>query len=176
MKECAKCHKIKDISEFHKSPKSGTIRPRVNPRVRPYCKDCQNEINRFHYGKTLDKQHLRSKNYRKNNKEELRKKSKKWRKELVIETISHYSSGTMKCACCGEPELYFLTIDHINNDGTKQRKELKISGGWRFYYWLKLHGFPDNLGLQVLCADCQLGKERNGGICPHKDVEKSTKI
>lgn len=172
MKECARCHQTKDISEFHKSPKSGIIRPRTNPRVRPYCKTCQNKINRIHYWKTLDKQHIRSKNYRKNNKEELRVKFKKWREELVVETIFHYSNGTMKCACCSETEIKFLTLDHINNDGAKQRRKLKLAGGWRFYYWLKLHNFPDDLALQVLCANCQLGKERNNGVCPH---EKETK-
>jgi hypothetical protein len=171
LKECAKCHQMKDVSEFHKSPKSGLIRPRINPRVRPYCKICQNEINRNHYWKTQERQKDRSKDYRTKNKEELRIKGKKWRKELVIETISHYSNGTMKCVCCGESNIEFLTLDHINNDGAKQRKKLKLSGGWRFYYWLKLHNFPDEYELQVLCANCQLGKERNNGICPHKRGE-----
>lgn len=161
---------MKDVLEFHKPPKSGMIRPRANPRVRPYCKECENERNRLYYWKTLDKQHIRSKNYRKNNKEELRKKFKKWRKELVIETISHYSNGIIKCVCCGESNIFFLTLDHINNNGAKQRRKLKLTGGWRFYYWLKLRNFPDNLGLQVLCANCQLGKERNNGVCPHKET------
>jgi hypothetical protein len=165
MKKCVRCHQTKDISAFHKPPKSGIIRPRVNPRVRPYCKDCENERNRFHYAKTKD--------YREKNKEELRVKFKKWRKELVVETISHYSNETMKCACCGEDYIDFLTIDHINNDGAKQRRELKLVGGWRFYYWLKLHNFPDDLGLQVLCANCQLGKERNNGVCPHKEEKRN---
>jgi hypothetical protein len=162
---------VKDILEFHKAPKSVAIKPRANPRVRSYCKKCENEMNRNHYWKTRDVQKNRSKDYRKNNKEQIRLRSKKWREELVVETISHYSNGTMKCACCGEIILKFLTLDHINNDGAKQRRKLGLVGGWRFYYWLKLHSFPDNLGLQVLCANCQLGKERNNGYCPHKGGE-----
>lgn len=32
---------------------------------------------------------------------------------LKQEVMSHYSKGSPKCACCGENEFIFLTIDHI---------------------------------------------------------------
>lgn len=70
------------------------------------------------------------------------------------------------CACCGEGCERFLSIDHINNDGAKQRRETKQRTGTHFYRWLTLNGFPP--GFQVLCYNCNLGKARNGGICPHK--------
>jgi len=78
--------------------------------------------------------------------------------------------GGKKCNCCGEEEVLFLTIDHINNNGAKHRKEICKSGkasGTAIHLWLIKNNFPK--GFQVLCANCRLGKHLNGGICPHKD-------
>lgn len=75
-----------------------------------------------------------------------------------------------KCACCGETTPEFLTIDHINNDGAQHRKETKLKGGRRFYAWLKRNGFPKD-GLQLLCFNCNCGKQINGGTCPHEKRE-----
>ena len=40
------------------------------------------------------------------------------------------------CAYCGDTDLDVLEIDHINNDGAKQRKELGASGT-PMVAWLK---------------------------------------
>lgn len=68
------------------------------------------------------------------------------------------------CACCGETEEKFLSLDHINGGGRKQRKELRKTGT-AFYSWLCSQGFPD--GLQVLCMNCNWAKGIYGA-CPHK--------
>lgn len=81
-------------------------------------------------------------------------------KELVMAV---YSGG--RCACCGETEPSFLTLDHINNDGKKHRKEVGRTGA-PFYSWLVKNGFPP--GLQVLCANCNMSKEINKGVCAHQ--------
>lgn len=73
--------------------------------------------------------------------------------------------GGYRCVCCGEIEPLFLTIDHINNDGARHRKSLPSRYGG-LYYWLIKKGFPK--GYQVLCMNCNMGKYRNKGICPHK--------
>lgn len=71
------------------------------------------------------------------------------------------------CACCGEQERCFLTIDHINGGGNEHRRSIGgISNN--FYQWLKATGYPP--GFQVLCQNCNVGKHRNGGTCPHKEV------
>lgn len=78
--------------------------------------------------------------------------------------------GGRKCACCGESEPSFLTIDHIENDGSKHRKILgngKRLDGTYLYRWLKKNNYP--IGFQVLCYNCNSGKWRNGGVCPHKE-------
>ena len=96
---------------------------------------------------------------------------KQRRKERRIKVIKHYGN---ECACCGEKELYFLSIDHVNEDGAKHRAEIMGSaakgrriGSTIFYRWLERNNFPD--GFQVLCHNCNMGKHMNGGICPHKD-------
>jgi hypothetical protein len=65
------------------------------------------------------------------------------------------------CACCGETNLGFLTIDHVESDGAAHRKNLNLS----LYHWLAKHNFPD--GFQTLCYNCNLGRARNRGVCPH---------
>ncbi len=75
--------------------------------------------------------------------------------------------GGTVCCCCGETEPKFLSIDHIDNDGAEMRKSGKHSrGGTAFYQWLRKSGFPK--GFQVLCMNCNVGKHRNDGICPHQ--------
>ncbi len=76
--------------------------------------------------------------------------------------MSHYGR---QCACCGETELLFLEIDHVKNDGHAHRKRIGRSGK-SLCLWLKKEGFPS--GFQILCSNCNQGKKRNGGICPHK--------
>lgn len=70
-----------------------------------------------------------------------------------------------QCACCGESELAFLCIDHINNDGNEHRRQIKAR---TIYGWLRKNNYPD--GFQVLCWNCNAGKHINGGICPHVTV------
>jgi hypothetical protein len=101
-----------------------------------------------------------SANYRKNHREELDKIEKK----ITEDVISHYGG---KCACCGETQLEFLTIDHINGGGSKEREKLHLKG-IGFYYWLRKNNYPD--GLQILCFNCNCGKMRNRGVCPHRKV------
>ena len=82
-------------------------------------------------------------------------------KELIF---SHY--GKM-CACCGEDNFMLLTIDHIEGNGKEHRKE--VSSGTAFWYWIKRNNFP--VDFQTLCYNCNIGRYRNGGICPHRNKE-----
>lgn len=91
-----------------------------------------------------------------------------WRK-LRIEVMDAY--GGAKCACCGETEEKFLSIDHVHNDGASHRRQIGAKDGngkgaaTRTLTWIKQNGFP--AGFQVLCMNCNFGKARNGGVCPH---------
>ena len=111
------------------------------------------------------------KNYVKKNSKKLLVIHKEFRENIKLETLYRYSYGTMECACCGETIIGFLTIDHINNNGAEHRRKLfgkKFNrlGGYAFYAWLKRHGYPE--GYQVMCYNCNCGRDKNNGICPHK--------
>ena|SRR5208282_747854 len=88
-----------------------------------------------------------------------------------LEAYSHYSTTIIpSCVCCGEQTILFLTIDHINNNGAEERKLINHGkngrAGSAFYSWLKRQNYPE--GYQLMCYNCNMGRYRNGGICPHK--------
>lgn len=83
-------------------------------------------------------------------------------RDIILE---HYGPF---CICCKETNRMFLTLDHINNDGAEQRRETGINGGQQFYKWVIAQNFPSDL--QILCFNCNCGKQRNRGVCPHKNV------
>lgn len=87
-------------------------------------------------------------------------------RQRILRDAAYEAYGGYICACCGETTTVFLTLDHINNDGAEQRAKLRHKGGYHFYLWLKEMCYPP--GLQVLCYNCNCGRQRNGGICPHK--------
>ena len=86
--------------------------------------------------------------------------------------------GGYRCACCGETEPMFLSLDHVHNDGADHRREMGYEEGngkgasSAILSWLKKNNYPP--GFQVLCMNCNHGKARNGGICPHKSLHKQT--
>lgn len=85
------------------------------------------------------------------------------RAKRVSAVLDHYGRY---CVCCGESILQFLTIDHVNDDGKLHRvrsdvyttlyQEFKRTGKWR-------------KDCRVLCYNCNSGRWRNGGICPHEE-------
>lgn len=96
--------------------------------------------------------------------EQCLRKSREVHQQLIIEVINAY--GGPKCKCCGEINPLMLTIDHIDGCGKIGRES--HGTGAAFYRWLKRNNFPD--GFQVLCANCNHGRAKNGGICPHHQV------
>lgn len=71
------------------------------------------------------------------------------------------------CVCCGESEIGFLTLDHVGNDGNAHRRAI---GGTSddVYRWAIANEFPS--ALQCLCFNCNMGRQHNGGICPHEET------
>lgn len=72
-----------------------------------------------------------------------------------------------KCVCCGEANEYFLTLDHINGGGNQDRLK-NGNKGTEIYKEIYKKGYRDDL--QLLCMNCNFGKSRNKGICPHKGI------
>lgn len=79
-------------------------------------------------------------------------------KEAVF---NHYGKF---CRCCGETNPLFLTVDHLEPIGTKNRYE---KGQNKIYSYLRQHGYPE--GFQILCFNCNCGRARNAGVCPHQE-------
>ena len=106
---------------------------------------------------------LYGKKYRENYYNKNGKRLIKERIDLRIEVINYYGG---KCECCGENDYRFLNFDHINNDGSKERREIGYSN---FAKWLKINNYPKNI--RILCFNCNMGRQFYGGenkICPHK--------
>lgn len=102
----------------------------------------------------------------------VRQLAKQRGRDRVLKDRVFAAYGGYICRCCGEREYHFLSIDHINNDGAAHRKEIgEKRGGRKFYNWLIKNGFPN--GFQVLCMNCNWGKARNGGVCPHLSSGRS---
>ncbi len=76
--------------------------------------------------------------------------------------LERYSSGDLRCACCGESQFEFLTLDHVNNDGKQHRRRCGTAQG--VYRDLAMREFP--AGMRVLCFNCNIGRAASG-VCPH---------
>lgn len=107
------------------------------------------------------------KKWRDDNKECLYQKKKEKRFENKIRVYNHYSNYDIKCSCCGENQIEFLSIDHIEGGGNKHRKALGFSG-YHIYNYLIKNNFPP--GFQILCMNCNFskGKRDGNGICIHQ--------
>lgn len=92
-------------------------------------------------------------------------KNKERHAKRRLTVLEHYG---MKCVCCGETHQEFLTIDHINGDGGKQRNQIKQQAN-NVFAWIIKHKFPKDL--QVICRNCHTAKHWYGG-CPHKREQK----
>ena len=89
-----------------------------------------------------------------------------WRKNHRIlvkqEILARYGNV---CNCCGISNPDVLTMDHIDDGGTKIRKEnLSQRNIFEYLYRMDI----DLKTFQILCFNCNFGKQVNGGICPHK--------
>lgn len=87
-----------------------------------------------------------------------------WRWKLVRKVYDAYGN---KCACCGELNQFFLTLDHKKGNGNTHRKDIRKMGSNDWYKWIIENNFPNEF--QLLCFNCNLGRQRNEGICPHND-------
>lgn len=81
-----------------------------------------------------------------------------------LKALQHYSGADVPfCACCGESQVEFLALDHINGGGARHRRGGQSASS--IALWVQRHGFPP--GFQVLCHNCNLAKGFYG-VCPHQ--------
>ena len=106
-----------------------------------------------------------TKQWRKENPDKANAVYRRYRARLKREVVEGYGGA---CACCGETEMAFLTLDHVGNDGAEHKRELGITSGGsaKLYRLVRDQGFPSRF--QILCQNCNFGKAVNGGVCPHQ--------
>lgn len=147
-KTCPRCKKSLPFTTFHKLY--------CSPDGHQYtCKYC---VKKWHIKDRLDNPGLAA------------SKQRNYRRDIKKEIFNHYGNI---CACCGETELVFLSIDHINEDGVKHRMTIagdkRNGAGSRTYLWLKKNNYPK--GFQLLCMNCNWAKSRGG--CPHQNTSNT---
>lgn len=179
---CRKCNTVKPIDHFRFS------KPGYRRRT---CKECMDaaavawrDENKErakawwndYYARNRDHQIAKAKKWNAENTDRHRNNVKSWYRKLRRQIIEAYGG---KCACCGETEYSFLTIDHVNDDGYKNRwkKGATTYGPHSGYSLLKVirdRNFPPDF--QVLCANCNTSKALNNGVCAHaiKKVQRSS--
>jgi len=113
---------------------------------------------RLYYLKNKDKINLKNRNNYYKNKElylkqgmeyarlpENRKRRAEYEKlrrsRRRFTVLSHYSNGDPKCNKCGFSDIRALSMDHINNDGYRHRREIGTGerdgcSSTRMYVWL----------------------------------------
>ena len=178
-KLCRQCHIIKAHTDF-------SLLPTGKPAAR--CKDC---ISSYHRGFRVDpanRETIRQRNIQQSKiarrwwinlpfekKQEIyeRERARYW--ALRLEVLALYGG---QCACCDESNPKFLTFDHMNNDGSKDRRK---TGGYG--YGGNVRGWMNKLkkeypvtGIQVLCWNCNCARQMNSGVCPHIDKEQTIPI
>ena len=155
MKTCTRCGDRKELTEFPvRRTNNGKACP---PYPNPECKRCA----------CIRATAWRTANLSRERKDRYNVAAQRKRSRVKDAVFGAY--GGYRCACCGEMERAFLTLDHMSNDGAAMRREtfgLRTYAGYRTYAWLLKHSFP--VGYQVLCMNCNHGKRMNDGVCPHQ--------
>lgn len=169
---CRVCLQVKNLLSDFKAEKR-----RTGAEYRGFeCKACESTRKKVWHDQHRERVLANMAEYRKTRKdrpalwsEEKRAKRTAYMQEFraKVKDDCYKAYGGYRCACCGETEPLFLSLDHIENDGYERRKFGKEPAGAAIYSYLKTRGYPP--GFQVLCMNCNHGKSRNGGVCPHHE-------
>jgi len=117
------------------------------------------------YHKDIEYSRKLAREYYNRNPEKYRFIQKIIRMKRKLKVMKHYSPE-LKCECCGENNIEFLTLEHPNLDGPKLREHRLGTG---YYSWLIKNNFPHKL--KVLCLNCNFSIGRYG-YCPHHKESK----
>ena len=119
--------------------------------------------NRAYYLRTREARLAHGRIYYEGNREARIARQKILIAELRLQVIAGYGG---QCSCCGEDNPIFLDLDHVNGGGSAARRRNRSP--YAAYRIARKQGFPPEY--QVLCCNCNCGRHRNGGVCPHKEI------
>ncbi len=134
-------------------------RKQVLAKCKAYREANRDEVlkrQRARWADNADANAERSLAYRLSHRDELLQKKQEYYRNLKMEVLSHYSSGTPRCQLCPESRLGALCLDHVNGGGTKHRASDNGVRGHAVYNWVKKRGYPKEF--QVLCHNCNFRK------------------
>lgn len=109
-------------------------------------------------GRSLEAVNRAKTNYRKRNRQKLSASSRQLWFDRKVEVLTRYGrAGRCQCSWDGcdvvDPDM--LSLDHINNDGAKEKREGRSGTG--LYLRVVRENFPK--GFQTLCHNHQWKKE-----------------
>jgi hypothetical protein len=83
------------------------------------------------------------------------------RQDVLLELAKE---NGLKCQCCNETSVAFLTVDHVNGGGNKER-----GTGSKKNYWFRILNKiqAGSKEYRILCMNCNWAV-RNGDTCPHQ--------
>lgn len=118
------------------------------------CRHCGNErsIERFHHRKGSNGSIYGNTCF-----------SCRGKRDRAILKCSMMDALGWECECCGENNPYFLTLDHVNNNGSEHREKYNEQ---QIYRLARREGFDRNKW-QCLCMNCNFAKG-HFGKCPHE--------
>lgn len=193
-KTCTQCSVEKDITEFWFDKRKG--RPLAEcracqairrARYKEANRDRMREVHRHWQQNNRDRLKAAQERWKAKNPGLAKERAAEWyreNREMVrsqereryrsVKDQVYAAYGGYRCQCCGEAEPKFLSIDHVNNDGNLSRKRYgygvgRPAGGVKLYRTIIELGFPPDY--QVLCMNCNWGKARNDGVCPHETAK-----
>jgi len=97
-----------------------------------------------------------------------------YQQEQQVRREGFEAYGGPICACCNENHASTLVLDRIESTGgDEELEDMQVLIKDQIDLCRKLKGLGWPPGYWVLCANCHIGRGRNGGVCPHRT--KNTK-
>lgn len=97
----------------------------------------------------------------------------KYRREHWSLKLEVFMNMGGECVCCGEQDIRFLTLDHINGGGAKHRRSVGNST-IEVYKDVQRQGYPKDK-FRLYCWNCHMAT-RFGDLCPHKEKDGEVEI
>lgn len=160
-KRCPTCQRTLSSSDFY-------VHPSHSDGLSSSCKECTRAYNRRRYHDVLkhdlthkERTNTNGREWYENNRDRSRARIQRTHRQQREQAIAAYGGC---CQCCGENRYEFLALDHATGGGNRHRKQV----GNKIVRWLAKQGFPQDIGIRILCHNCNSALAYYG-YCPHQE-------